>query len=252
MNKQLIARCFAKAAASYEEEAAVQRLIASKMMALIEACRPDGRCRMMLEIGCGTGIFSRMLVDRLRPEAVLLNDLCPEMRERLADLLCEHIRFVAGDAETYPFRGRGQYDLVASCSAVQWFREVEGFFRRIHLLLKPEGLLAFSTFGSGNIREVTALTGKGLAYPSPEALRRMLSGGFELLHVSEEKILRTFKTPKDVLYHLKRTGVTGFDRQRWTKAAFLQFCSDYQTRFGNGREVTLTYHPVYIIARKRG
>jgi malonyl-CoA O-methyltransferase/biotin synthesis protein BioG len=249
MNKQLIARCFAKAAASYEEEAAVQRLIASKMTALLD-CLPAGRCRMMLEIGCGTGIFSRMLVDRLRPEAALLNDLCPEMRERLEDLLCEHIRFVSGDAETYPFRG--QYDLVASCSAVQWFREVEGFFRRIHSLLKPEGLLAFSTFGSDNMREVTALTGKGLSYPSPEALRRMLSGGFELLHVSEEKILRTFKTPKDVLYHLKRTGVTGFDRQRWTKAAFLQFCRDYQTRFGNEREVALTYHPVYIIARKKG
>jgi malonyl-CoA O-methyltransferase len=32
----------------------------------------------------------------------------------------------------------------------------------------------------------------------------------------------------------------------------MEFCNKYTDMFGTGREVTLTYHPVYIVARKRG
>ena len=249
MNKRLITRRFARAAESYEQEATVQRRVALKMTSLLETHIRPGHGRRILEIGCGTGLFSRMLLDRLKPERMTLNDLCPEMSERLKDLLNEHIHFEPGDAETYAFSGK--YDLVASCSALQWFNAVEDFFARTCPLLLPDGILALGTFGGDNIKEITALTGKGLPYLSREELKNKLSSRYDVLYASEEKIHKTFNTPKEVLYHLKRTGVTGVEQQRWTKTDFLRFCNDYRTLYGNETEVTITYHHIYLIAKKR-
>ncbi|MDR0699916.1 MAG: malonyl-ACP O-methyltransferase BioC [Tannerella sp.] len=249
MNKILITRCFAKAADSYEEEATVQRRIALKMTSLLETYIRPGCCRKILEIGCGTGLFSRMLADSLKPERMLLNDICPEMHERLKGLLSDYVHFESGDAETYPFSGK--YDLAASCSVVQWLKDIDAFFSRIYPLLTADGIFAFSTFGCDNIKEVTSLTGKGLSYFSREELCDKLSGRYDVLYASEEKVFKRFKSPIEVLYHLKRTGVTGIDQQKWTKTNLIRFCDDYKTLYGNGKEVTLTYHPIYVIAKKK-
>jgi malonyl-ACP O-methyltransferase BioC len=249
MDKELMARRFAKAAGSYGGEATVQRQIAAKMTALLDSHFRPGRCRTILEIGCGTGLFSRMLAGSLKPERMLLNDICPEMGEYLKDLLGERIRFESGDAETHPFDG--QYDLLASSSAIQWFGDVGAFFRRTCSLLREGGILAFTTFGQDNIREVTSLTGRGLRYLSAGELIGKLPAGYDLLHASEEMLTDWFRSPEDVLRRLKRTGVTGIGRQQWTRADLTRFRDAYNARYRNGREVILTWHPIYIIARKK-
>ncbi|MDR2680920.1 MAG: malonyl-ACP O-methyltransferase BioC [Tannerella sp.] len=249
MNKKLITRCFAKAAESYEAEATVQRRVAVKMTSLLESFVSPEDCRVILEIGCGTGVFSRMLIDCLKPERMLLNDICPDMHAQLKDILNAHVLFESGDAETYPFKGT--YDLAASCSAVQWFGDIDAFFSRICRLLTANGVLAFSTFGTDNMKEVASLTGKGLSYLSPQELTDKLSEQYDILHVSEETVPKKFKNPEEVLYHLKRTGVTGINQQKWTKTSLVRFCNDYKTHYGNGDGVILTYHPIYVVARKK-
>lgn len=252
MDKKLITQRFAKAASSYGEEATVQRLIAGKMASILALYIQKENRRKILEIGCGTGIFSRMLIGLLKPERMLLNDICPEMHEQLKDIVNDRIIFRSGDAETYPFGQMNEiYDVIASCSAIQWFKDPDAFFTRMHPLLATEGILAFSTFGNDNMKEISALTGQGLPYFSPEELKVKLSDRYHLLYISEEKIRKRFGDPKDVLYHLKRTGVTGIRQQPWTRTRFISFCDEYRTRYGDEGEVILTYHPVYIIAQKK-
>ena len=103
MNKQLIAERFTKAIATYPQEANVQRQIADKMIHLLTEHLPSP-CPKVIEFGCGTGIYSRMLFQTLHPEMLLLNDLCPEMKYCCEDLLKkEQVSFLPGDAETAPF-----------------------------------------------------------------------------------------------------------------------------------------------------
>lgn len=261
MDKRLIAARFAKARNTYTREARVQQQVAEKMMQLIatvttaDGLSPMGKTsihfRHVVEFGCGTGSYSRILLHTLQPETMLLNDLCPEMEECVKEL-CDSttVRFVPGDAEMLDFP-KGT-DLITSCSTLQWFNDPANFFIRCHQALAADGLLAFSTFGGENMKEIRELTGNGLDYFSLEELQALLSPNFDILHAEEEVVSLPFPTPQAVLKHLKQTGVTGTEKRIWTRSRLQAFCEAYTARFSDtAGNVSLTYHPIYIIARKR-
>ena len=238
--------------------------------------------RHIAEFGCGTGCYSRLLLRTLQPETLLLNDLCPEMEECIHDLLTgggrlpcapqagnasgvlydadvelygsspatTAVSFLPCDAETLDFP-QGT-DLITSCSTLQWFADTERFFARCHRFLSDGGILAFSNFGKKNMREIHTLTGHGLEYLSLDNLKVLLSPRFEILYAEEEIVSLPFGTPLEVLRHLKQTGVTGTEKRVWTRGRLQSFCDEYIRMCGNDdRSVSLTYHPIYVIARKR-
>lgn len=238
--------------------------------------------RHIAEFGCGTGCYSRLLLRTLQPETLLLNDLCPEMEECIHDLLTgggrlprapqagnasgvlydadvelygsspatTAVSFLPCDAETLDFP-QGT-DLITSCSTLQWFADTERFFARCHRFLSDGGILAFSTFGKKNMREIHTLTGHGLEYLSLDNLKVLLFPRFEILYAEEEIVSLSFGTPLEVLRHLKQTGVTGTEKRVWTRGRLQSFCDEYIRMCGNDdRSVSLTYHPIYVIARKR-
>ena len=169
MDKRLIAERFARARDTYSREARVQQQVAEKMLQLLT--EHTSLFHRIVEFGCGTGSYSRLLLDKLQPECLLLNDLCPEMRECLADLLPQNmVQFIPGDAEALDFP-EGT-DLITSCSTLQWFNDPEAFFTRCHRFLSEDGYLAFSTFGAENMREIRMLTGHGLEYLPIENVER--------------------------------------------------------------------------------
>ena len=111
MDKQLISKRFSKAIATYPQEANVQRQIADKMIHLLTK-HISFPCSKVIEFGCGTGIYSRMLLQALRPEELFLNDLCPEMKYCCEDILRkEQVSFLPGDAEIVPCRKYPDYFL---------------------------------------------------------------------------------------------------------------------------------------------
>ncbi len=79
--------------------------------------------------------------------------------------------------------------------------------------------------------------------------------GFEILHASEQISHLNFQHPKQVLQHLKATGVTATASNfRWTKQSLQNFYQDYQ-KFSFSDEsglqqYPLSYHPIYCIARR--
>lgn len=260
IDKALVAQRFARSRSTYEREASVQRQVAAKMMRLLTDMMQAGgltpgeqraRFRHIVEPGCGTGSFSRILWATLRPDTLLLNDLCPEMEECVADLCVARpaVRFVPGDAEALDLPS--DTDLIASCSTLQWFNDPAAFFARCHRALSAGGVLAFSTFGAENMRQIRLLTGNGLNYPPLGRLKELLAPHFRLLHAEEEIVNLPFDSPTAVLRHLKQTGVTGTEKRMWTRGRLQTFCHDYTRLFGNDRgQVELTYHPIYLIAQK--
>ena len=155
MNKTIIAERFSKAISTYPREANVQRQIADKMIHLLQKHIPSP-CPKVIEFGCGTGIYSRMLLRTLRPEELLLNDLCPEMRYCCEDLLREkQVSFLSGDAEIV---GRTVGDL--------WFDQSSS---NIHLTdvtassvtIRADRLESLRLDGTGKIGRLVLAAGTG-------------------------------------------------------------------------------------------
>lgn len=245
-DKTLVKQRFSRAAQTYDSSAAPQRKIASVMAGLLSQCDPATEGRI-LEIGCGTGFLTLELRQRLNPRFLAVNDLCSQMLMMLPDVGAD--LKIEGDAETIAYPDR--LDLIASCSTVQWFDNLSGFFDKCALSLAPKGLLAVSSFGQSNLPEIARLTSRSLRYYSTEEISAMLEKRFEIMHMSQNCFTVTFPSPMQVLHHLKQTGVTGTARYSWTRSALAEFDRRYRAEFAADGGVKLTYNPIYFIARKK-
>src|SRR5262245_42880822 len=73
-----IAQSFGARASSYEENADLQRAVAERLARLL----PPLEAPRVLELGCGTGLFSRHLLASYPAGTFLFTDLAPSMLEQ--------------------------------------------------------------------------------------------------------------------------------------------------------------------------
>ncbi len=248
MDKTLITERFGACLPTYHTEASVQKEICRTLANQLPAITTDN----ILEIGCGTGFLTRMLLEKSSSKNWLINDLVPVAKEWI-DPLCEsypekQISFMPGDAERLDFP-KGQ-DLIVSASTIQWFEDLEGFFRKSAERLNQGGILAFSTFGPENMIEIKTASGIGLNYPPIDELKSFIPDNLKIITAQEEKIVLEFDNAPDVLNHIRKTGVNGISREKWTRRKYIEFCSQYEEQFTFGNKVNLTYHPIYMVCEK--
>lgn len=251
MQKEIVRQRFLRSAATYNQAALVQRDMAAALMEqlLLTSLRRDfGR---ILEIGCGQGLLTAELAQRLEWRELILNDLVPECAA-LAEAL-PRAEFLGGDIEQLELPPK--LDLIVGNAVLQWVREPERLLAALAAAGNPGCLLAFSVFGPENFRELRELSGSGLAYPPVSCWPALLANDFELLGMHEEVVTLTFDSPEAVLLHLKATGVTATGAgEKWTRGKLRDFAAAYRSRFAGpeGEGVTLTYHPLLLVAEKRG
>ena len=251
MDKQLIGERFARAIPTYNRQAVVQRQIAERMVELVGDYLPPHAHNRVWEIGCGTGLFTRLYINRYAPKEMELNDLCPEMESVLTDVLGGHTSFAAYDVESH--RPAGRFSFIASCSSLQWLEQPLRFLERCKSSLHSDGYMAFSLFGEQNFRELKAVSGVALPYLSLAGwIQAAEAMGYRLVYADEELLPMTFGSPADVLRHLRHTGVAGIQRSAWTKGQLSDFTTAYVNRYSTpDGGVRLTYHPIYIILKKQ-
>lgn len=142
-----VTRSFARAAATYDDVAGLQRKIGRELMELLPPLSPDA---VVLDLGSGTGFFARQLAGVYDSGRVIALDIAEPML-RQAEEFGGHS--VVGDAEAIPLRS-GSVDLIFSNMCIQWCRSPETLFAEIRRVLKPQGLVVFSTFGPKTLVEL--------------------------------------------------------------------------------------------------
>lgn len=245
-----IAKRFAQAQQSYTQQATAQLQVAQQLNQLIHAHVPMQKLQNVLEIGCGSGLFTQQMLQYSELKQVYLNDLYPEVKQYFAQDL--RLKWCIGDIEQLELPQ--SLDGVFSCSALQWMKDLEHLSQRIYNALNSDGYFCFASYAEQNLKEIKALTGQGLQYLNCDQVVHLLERvGFDVLHSEYQGIELYFDHPYAVLKHIKATGVhataQGF---RWTKTSLNQFCQDYQKfRHQESGQYVLTYHPIWIIARKK-
>lgn len=224
---------FTRAASTYDTHAIAQYSIALKLASKFEeicACKISD----LLEIGCGTGLFTREYSRWLRPERATFVDITRTGPFGIAD----EERYVTEDAEKWIVADTAEYDAIVSASCIQWFADIPRFLAECARRLRSGGILAVSTFLPGNMSELDEVRPAPLLYPKKNQLIEWLEHDFTDIEVTDEEIKVEFKSVREMLMHLKHTGVGGSAPSSGRSMSDIAHLK------------SLTYRPVYIIARK--
>ncbi|MBF0282589.1 MAG: malonyl-ACP O-methyltransferase BioC [Zetaproteobacteria bacterium] len=174
-----VTQAFSHAASHYDDYTVLQREVAARLVAHLDFTRIEPQS--ILDIGCGTGFLTRLLVDRFKRADVVGCDLSMEMVKYTHD----HHRLrmpwqgkrlhSGGDATALPF-AEGSFDLVTSSLTMQWVRDPLRMMAEMRRVLRPGGLILFSTFGRRTLIELRAAlraiseASSGLVLPFPDVM----------------------------------------------------------------------------------
>jgi malonyl-CoA O-methyltransferase len=251
VNKQRVRHSFGKRLFSYRQHAVVQTAMAENLTWQLYGMFPDGFDRV-LEVGCGSGVLTAAFLKRFQVNTFYANDLVGKCRHEVAAILNQYpgsdFDFLSGDIEQIQVLPQ-HLDAVISNATFQWLTNLPEFLPRLKHHLRPKGVVAFSTFGPENLREIRKLTGVSLHYLAYSELRKLLAQHFDVLWCEESIEPLHFPSPRAVLRHIRLTGVNGVATRPWTKSRLQEFETQYWQQFNEWGDVSLTYHPILCIVR---
>ena len=251
IDKQLVKDRFLNSVDTYDSNAIVQKKMAEELMrVLIE--KSGNKFENILEIGSGTGLLTKEIVESLEFDKLVTNDFSADYNGIIKGIFTDfnfNYEFIKGDAE-FIFDFPENNNLIISNATFQWFEDVIEFINRMHNVIEKDGVIAFTTFGVDNFYEVNKIQKVSLAYTSADEIIKKVADNFEVIykHSSKEKLY--FSSPIKVLQHIKNTGVNSIKNNVTIKPK--KFVSEYENQFTTEKGVSLTYNPIYIILKRKG
>ena len=242
---QRVGKRFARSLSTYDSHAHAQRLIAETLAAKTFSGGEPSDTDTIVEIGPGTGMFTREWRKYVSPANAVFMDLYDMPKYGVA----EREKYICGDAEKNIRELEPEsVSAIVSGSAIQWFRNLPLFFANCRRALRSGGLIAMSTFAPGNLCELQRLREDHLQYLPADKLQEILTPLFSRVSVEEDVVAIDFTTPLEALRHLQLTGVTVSGGRHAGIGELRRFADTFPMN-SRGR-YTLTFRPVYILARK--
>ncbi|MBU0965448.1 MAG: malonyl-ACP O-methyltransferase BioC [Proteobacteria bacterium] len=215
--KKAICRRFAKAAATYDDYALVQKESAARLATYLPG--PFSAARI-LEIGCGTGNYTAQLAARFPQASLIALDFAEAMVEQ-AGKKCrdDNVSFLCVDGEQYLAQNRRHFDLITSNATMQWFDDLPLAFSLVARSLAPGGIFLASLFGPLTLHELAAALVEVFAdspalpaaqFPDREKILQLGQACFHRVEIAETVYRRTFLSLHDLFRHISKTGTGGY------------------------------------------
>ncbi len=211
-DKALARRSFEAAAASYDQSAALQREVGRQLLERLDLVKIQPR--RILDLGSGTGHCIPGLFARYKKAEVVALDIAWSMlaRTRRRGRWLRRPRCVCADAERLPFAD-ARFDLVFSNLTLQWCIDLDLAFRELQRVLRPGGLLLFTTLGPDTLRELRDSWGSVDAYSHVNMFLDMHDVGDALLRarfsdpvMDVERMTVTYPDVWKLMRELKQIG----------------------------------------------
>jgi len=212
LDKQQARLAFERAASTYDESAALQSEVGDRMLERLELVRL--RPARVLDLGAGTGEFSKALLQRYRKAQIVSLDIALNMLRHtqsrgswLRKPAC-----ICADGESLPFAD-DSFELVFSNLMLQWCMDLEPVFTELRRVLAPGGLLMFTTFGPDTLQELRASWKAVDGYTHVNAFIDMHDVGDALVRtrwaepvMDAERITVTYRELRTLMQDLKHIG----------------------------------------------
>ncbi|WP_440116302.1 malonyl-ACP O-methyltransferase BioC [Paenibacillus sp. QZ-Y1] len=273
-----VQRQFNRSAMSYDAHAHVQRSMADQLARSLAEWKNKGFISdpSILEIGCGTGALTQILVNEWPSAKITALDIAPEMIEVASKRLLteqhsgvekcvvDRLRFLQADIETWVQHApESSVDIIVSNACFQWLSDPQETLGHLRRILRPGGLLFFTTFGPDTFREMheafnEAYRAKGmepqrhgLSFHSPIQWEIMFEkAGYSGFNCERSIHIEKYVSARDFLYSVKGMGastseavtISGHSLRR----LFTNMYREYEDRFSTQEGITATYDLLFI------
>jgi len=256
LDKTQISRSFGNASQSYDDMAALQRKVGNELVRYLDN---ENHQERILDIGCGTGFFTEKIINALPDAELLALDIAlPMLLKTQQRLTCEAINLVCADAEQLPFIDNS-FQQVVSNLALQWCYDLSPLFKGLHDVLKPSGVLIFSTFGEQALCELKSAWSKVDNFPhvndfcnADELQQALYAAGFIEVNIVKKTYQHEYASVIALMKELKGIGAHNTHQQRnrhlTSKGQLKTLLSAYpQTRQGT---IKASFEILYVQARR--
>jgi malonyl-CoA O-methyltransferase len=155
LDRRAVVRSFSRAAAHYEEVAQLQRRVRQELLDRLQYFTLDPK--RVVDLGAGTGLAAQQLHRRYPHAQLLAIDIAEGMLQATARARWPWQRAasarICADARALPLPSQS-VDLIYSNLMLQWCDQPGTVFAELARVLKPTGLLLFSTFGPDTLGEL--------------------------------------------------------------------------------------------------
>lgn len=254
-DKRQVAASFSRAAESYDGVADLQRAVGNH---LLEQLPADLQPARWLDLGCGTGHFSRLLALRFAGAEGLAVDIAEGML-RHARPLGGAQYFIAGDAEALPLRD-GSLELIFSSLALQWCADFAAVLGEARRVLQPGGVFAFSSLCVGTLAELRdswqAVDGFAHVnrFRTQDTYQTLCSqSGLQVLQLDVRPQVLHFAELRQLTHELKALGAHNLNPGRpggLTGRARIRALVEAYEQFRQPAGLPATYQVVYGLLRK--
>jgi len=255
LDPRAVRRAFDAAAAHYDAHAALQREVADRLLARLDymSIAPS----LVLDLGAGTGYCSKLLERRYPKARILLADVAPGMLATAragARRFFSRRSYVCGDASALPLAD-ASLDLIVSSLTLQWCEDLGTVFAECARVLRPGGLLLFSTLGPDTLHELRAAWAAVDEAPHVNRFHDMhvvgdalIHGGFSAPVMEREDLTVTYDDVLTLMRDLKGIGAQNKHVQRarslYGRERLRQLAAAYEKHRRDG-QLPATYETVY-------
>ena len=176
--------------------------------------------RSWLDVGCGTGVFSELILAQAAPDRIIGIDPSPQQVEHATrTVTASQATFRTGSAIDLPFEA-GEFDVVVSALVIHFIADRPKAFREMLRVAKPGGIVAGYTWRKSPTlldapygplaRAVKDITGDVMLSPTvpeamPEGLRATLTAeSYADIEIATVEASQTFRDFED--YWISQTG----------------------------------------------
>ena len=260
LDKQQVRRAFDRAASSYEQSAVLQREVVGRMLDRLEYIRIKPEC--IVDVGAGTGFVGAGLAKHYPKATVYELDMSIRMLQQIRQKQAWYKRWfgkqtlICADAEQLPLQDKSA-DIIFSSLVIQWCDNLEETFAEFFRVLKPGGLLMFTTFGPDTLIELRQSWAQVDDEGHVSQFMDMHDVGDALLRagmaepvMDVENFTLMYEKVADLLHDLKAIGATNALQKRnrglTGKQAYQAMQTHYETlRQTDQGKLPATYEVVY-------
>ena len=261
-DKQLIAQSFSRSALRYDAAANIQHQAGEALLSMLSEYGVDER-QTIADIGCGTGYFSRQLVQQFGPQQLIGVDIAQGMLAVAARQNCQldNVLWLCDDAESLSLAD-ASVDIIFANFSLQWCEDLSRLFRGFFRVLRPGGVCCFNSLGPQTLEqlrsawsEVDPLNHVNRFTPAPVWREAMVAQSFVILDAQCAVMTEYFDDARDALQSLKTIGaniVRGEHRQSLTgKQRFARFIEAYEA-YRQPRGLPMSYQVNQWLIQKQG